>query len=509
MTANRNVMFIVIDQLRADTLFGALSSHVDLPNLRALALESVTFQQHYSVANPCGPSRASLLTGQYAMNHRSVRNRAPLRHDIPNLATEVRKAGYLPMLFGYTDTSQDPRVHHPNDPAVASYEEHLCGFEQMLEMRKCYSYPWRASLIARGYDVPDYSDFYVPVASPGKPRRVDDPAFYSADDSDTTFLTDSCLGALAAREGERWFTHLTYIRPHPPLVAPHPYNRMYDPASLPLPQRHASEKEEHAVHPSFLAAAGGHSAASQVDGFPDLDETDENIQKLRAIYLGLASEVDHHIGRVVSLLKESGQFDETLLIVTADHGEMLGDHHSWGKAHVYDAAYHIPLIIRDPLNSGTHGKAVTKPTETVDTMPTILEWMGLPVPASVNGHSLMRFLRDGDCSEWRDTSYSELTFGNPLRATAVQEKLGLHHRDANLAILRSEAYSLVHFGGGLPPLLFDRAGEGEMRNVAEDPDHAKALLTMTRRLLDRRMAYLDTTISNLEITDDGPRTSDN
>ena len=134
MTENRNVMFIVIDQLRADTLFGALSGHVQLPNLRALAGESLRFNRHYSVANPCGPSRASLLTGQYAMNHRSVRNRAPLRHDIPNLAGEVRKAGYLPLLFGYTDTAQDPRVHDPNDPAVASYEEKLHGFEQVVEI---------------------------------------------------------------------------------------------------------------------------------------------------------------------------------------------------------------------------------------------------------------------------------------------------------------------------------------------------------------------------------------
>ena len=505
MTENRNVMFIVIDQLRADTLFGALSGHVQLPNLRALAGESLRFNRHYSVANPCGPSRASLLTGQYAMNHRSVRNRAPLRHDIPNLAGEVRKAGYLPLLFGYTDTAQDPRVHDPNDPAVASYEEKLHGFEQVVEMRQGYSYPWRAHLIARGYDVPPYSAFYHPVASPGAPRRIDDPAFYSAEDSDTAFLTDRCIDALAARRGEPWFAHLTYVRPHPPLVAPHPYNRMYDPAALPLPIRQPSEAAENAVHPFFEAAATSHRAASFVDGFDGLDETDANIQTLRAVYLGLATEVDHHIGRVVQFLKTSGQYDNTLLIVTGDHGEMLGDHHAWGKASIYDAAYRVPFLLSDPAHPDTQGTTIDRMTESVDIMPTILEWMGLSVPASVNGHSLMPFLRGDSCPDWRDDSYSELSFGNPLNSTVTQQRLGLHARDATLAILRSNELTLVHFGGGVPPILFDHAREGEMANVAGDPAYASALLAMTRRLLDRRLAYPDTTLSNTEITDHGPR----
>ncbi len=505
MPEKPNVMFIVIDQLRADVVFSGLGDSVDLPNLRALAQESVAFHQHYSVANPCGPSRASLLTGQYAMNHRSTRNRAPLKNDITNLASEVRKAGHLPMLFGYTDMSPDPRAFHRNDPALKSYEQPMYGFEQMLEMRQGESYPWRANLISKGYQLPDYRDFYVPVAKPGKTRRLDDPAFYAAQDSDTAFLTDSCLSTLKARAGESWFTHLTYIRPHPPLVAPEPYNRMYDPAAIPPPHGYRNEEEQWAVHPFFRAIAGTQTAASCVDGFTDFQATEENIQLLRAIYLGLASEVDHHIGRVISYLKESGQFDDTLLIVTADHGEMLGDHHSWGKANVYDAAYHVPLIIRDPRNSSSHGRVVTKPTETVDIMPTIMEWMGLPVPASVNGHSLMPFLNGTDTTHWRSDSFSELEFGNPLKDTIAQGRLGLHYRDTSLGILRTQEFTLVHFGGGLPPLLFDHAHHGEMRNVAGEPDYTDALLMMTRRLLDRRMAYPDTTLSTSEITPDGPK----
>ncbi len=151
MARRRNVLFILIDQLRADLLHGALADHVDLPHLRAFMDEAVAFRRHYSVCNPCGPSRASILTGQYAMNHRSVRNGTPLRHDTPNLASEMRKAGYLPMLFGYTDTSNDPRISHPNDPRLQSYEYHLPDFHEMVEMRLEQSFPWRAHLRNRGY----------------------------------------------------------------------------------------------------------------------------------------------------------------------------------------------------------------------------------------------------------------------------------------------------------------------------------------------------------------------
>ena len=138
MSQNRNILFIVIDQLRADCLTGALAEHVKLPNLRQFMKEGVTFKQHFSVTNPCGPSRASLLTGQYAMNHRSVRNGTPLRHDTPNLATELRKSGYLPMLFGYTDTSVDPRVYPAEDLALKCIEYVMPGFHEMLEVDVMY-----------------------------------------------------------------------------------------------------------------------------------------------------------------------------------------------------------------------------------------------------------------------------------------------------------------------------------------------------------------------------------
>ncbi|SMR82194.1 Arylsulfatase A [Aliiroseovarius halocynthiae] len=499
MTAKKNVLFIIIDQLRADCLHGALADHVDLPNLRALMDESVTFKRHFSVVNPCGPSRASILTGQYAMNHRSVRNGTPLRHDIPTIASEMRKAGYLPMLFGYTDTSQDPRVFAPTDPAVQTYEQAMSGFVEQVEMRLEMSYPWRSYLMSKGHSWNNYWQLHMPG---GDGSSLNAPAVYSAEDSDTAFLTNQFLDRMPAYADQSWFAHLTYIRPHPPLVAPVPYNDMYDPATLPAPARVGSRQDEAAVHPFFDPALANEKAANFVLG-AKADDSDETLQTLRAVYLGLATEVDHHIGRVVAFLKDSGQWDDTLLVVTADHGEMLGDHHAWGKHSVYDAAYHTPLIIHAPGCDAGH--VVDVPTESIDLTPTILSWVGQEVPNAMDGRSLLPFLLGNTPDEWRDYSFSELDFGDPVTPTLWQKELGTDASTSCVGILRDERFTLIEFAADLPPLLFDHDEQGELQNVAENPAFATDLARLTRQMLRHRMRNMDHTLSYDMITEQGPK----
>lgn len=505
MCDTKNVLFIVIDQLRADCVFGPMAAHVDLPNLRALMTESVTFQRHYSVVNPCGPSRASLLTGQYSMNHRSVRNGTPLRHDTPNIATEMRKSGYQPMLFGYTDTSQDPRVFAGTDPAMSDCEYPLAGFQEMTEMRFEMSYPWRSSLINKGYDVTDWKKIFQPISPEDGPKRLNDPALYRAEDSDTAFLTDQFLAAMPGHADHSWFAHLTYIRPHPPLVAPAPYNTMYDPKDLPLPTRLDTVSEEHAVHPFCAISQGISTPEKFVVGFPGLEGTDENIQSLRAIYLGLATEVDLHIGRVIQFLKDSGQYDNTLVVVTADHGEMLGDRHAWGKMSTYDAAFHTPLIIRQPGNKDRAGAIVTNPTESIDITPTILDWVGQEIPNSMDGRSLLPLLQGETPADWRSYSFSELDFAEPEVPTRWEEALGTNPSNSSLGILRDARFTLVEFAADLPPILFDHENMGELDNVASNPDLQADLARLTRKMLRHRMTNMDHTLSLDSITNDGPR----
>lgn len=504
MTKQRNVLFITIDQLRADCLIGGLADHVDLPNMRAFVTEGVTFERNFSVANPCGPSRASMLTGQYAMNHRSVRNGTPLRHDTPSIASEMRKVGYLPMLFGYTDTSQDPRAFDSNDPALKSYEYPMPGFHEVTEMRLEASFPWRSHLKKKGYEFDNYWDVYKPFAQDGGAPKLNDPAFYAAEDSDTAFLTDSFLDNMGAYSNQNWFAHLTYIRPHPPLVAPAPYNDMYDPAKLPLPTRDDSVADEMAKHPFLGAIDPSLAIAGTVVGFDDVAPTDENIQTLRSVYLGLATEVDHHIGRVIQFLKDTDQYDTTLVVITADHGELLGDHFGWGKMSVYDAAFRTPLMIRMPglTNAGTRIDAIT---ESVDITPTILDWIGADIPNSMDGRSLMPLLQGATPDDWRSYSFSELDFGKSSEPNPRQRALGTTTSTSCFCVLRDDRFNLVEFAADLPPMLFDRHSNWESENVADKPEYAQDMMRLTRQLLRHLMRNADHTLSLFEITSDGPK----
>ena len=515
-----NVLFIVSDDLRADCLQLAINGQAVLPNLREFMEDAVTFRRHYTVTCPCGPARASLLTGLYAMNHRSVRNCTPLSADISNLALEARKSGYEPLLFGYTDTSADPRFLHPNDPAVRSYENPMPGFKEVVALQlENDSFAWKAHLKAKGYDLPnDYSRFYAPQDfDPATGPRPDDPAFYRAEDSDTAFLTDACLGQLAVRTDQAWLAHVCYIRPHSPFIAPEPYNRMYRADEIPPPARMPTPDAEAAVHPFLAADLAG---LDMINGFIEasnchLDNEDpRDVATMRAVYFGLASELDHHVGRLIRFLKDTGQYDDTLIIFTSDHGEMLGDRRQWGKMSVYDAATHVPLIIRDPRRRSCNGSQFDAFTESVDVSPTILDWLAGEVPVAMNGASLLPWLEGKAPPGWRDYAYAEMEFGDPechtrcpqewLGHNHCQRELGLSMREANYAVIQEDRYRFVHFNGGLPPLLFDmQSADSEFRNLADDQDYAGEVLRLTRKLLDHRMRHADHTLSDMKVTRSG------
>jgi arylsulfatase A-like enzyme len=485
MASRPNILLVTIDQIRADAVRGALADAVPLPNLRRFAASAVTFENHFSVTAPCGPARASLLTGLYAMNHRVVRNGAPLADHHTNLALEARKAGYEPLLFGYTDTQVDPADRDPSDPDLQTYEGVLPGFREVLEMRFDSPRAWPAHLAAKGYDLPaDLKDYARPLAPSGAEPAIRDPAFYAAEHSDTAFLTDEVLKALHVRQDRPWFAHVTYIRPHPPLVAPAPFNRMVDPALIPGAVSNTPD------HP-FLDA--WFSAPSQLGLYWGFDGrcaamSEQTERDLRAVYLGLLAEVDHHFGRLLDWLDSTDQAANTLVVLTGDHGEMLGDHGQWGKDSIFDPVFHVPLMIRHPRFETGGGRSVRAISESVDVAPTILSAIGLKVPPQMDGRPLDPLL-GGDCpQDWRTAAFAEIDFANPRARTRFEKAFGLTAHEANAAVLREADWKLVHFNGGLPPLLFDlKADPEEARNVAGDVRCQGELIRLQSAMLDRRM----------------------
>ena len=508
------ILLIVIDQFRADCLNGALANSAPLPNLTALMNDAACFERHFTVTTPCGPSRASLLTGLYAMNHRSVRNGTPLASHHQTIGTHLRSAGYDPMLFGYTDTSADPSGRHTNDPDLKNYEGLAPGFAEIVRLRLESSNSWVGYLKSKGYQLPDnYWDLYKAQLSMDTATKLDpqgspirSQALYRSEDSDTAFLTTRTIEELSARESQAWFSLVTYIRPHPPLVAPAPYNTLFSPESIPAAHRPLSLDQLKELHPFYQACFSEPSGQGLYIGFDGNQDAlhEQHVAELRAVYLGLAREVDDNIGRLLGYLRDSGQYEDTLIVVTADHGEMLGDHYQWGKNCPSDAALHIPLIIRDPKNPDSFGRRITAFTESVDIAPTLAEWVCTPEKGSYDGSSLLPWLSDTKPDNWRNQVFCEAELGEPDKATLYQRYWNLPAEQCNYAMLRSDTFRYVHFNGGIAPMLHSLGDDGsDVDNHAGNPAYAHELYRMAASMLDHRMRFANRTLSSCKLTESG------
>lgn len=499
-----NVLLIVVDQWRGDILSALGTPHLRTPNIDRLAREGVVFRNHFTQAVPCAPGRASLLTGQYMMNHRVVQNTIPLDARHLTLPKAMRRLGFDPALTGYTTTTPDPRTTNHKDPRFTVLGDIMEGFRSIgaFEPNMEGYFAWVAS---KGYELPaNRADIWLPES--GSPGATDRPARIPAELSDTTYFTERGLAYLKGRNQQPWFLHLGYYRPHPPFVASAPYHAMYSAADMPAPVRAASVEEEASQHPllaHYLNEIEQKSFFQGGSGFAR-DLSSDEARQMRATYYGLLSEIDDQIGRVFAYLDATGQWDDTLIVFTCDHGEQLGDHHLLGKIGYFDESYRIPLVIRDPRPeaNATRGTIVSAFTETIDTMPTIIDWLGGEIPRSCDGRSLKRFVEGRPQNGWRSEIHYEYDFRDVFYSRP-ETALGLHLDDCALAVVRDERYKYVHFSA-LPPLFFDLDDDpGQLVNRAGDPAYAGLVRDYAQRMLSWRLRYADRTLTHYRATPKG------
>ena len=482
-----NVLFITADQWRGDCLGTAGHPVVRTPNLDRLAAAGTSFRRHFAQAAPCGPSRASLYTGMYLMNHRSVLNGTPLdaRHD--NVALVARRAGFEPALFGYTDMSVDPRTVAPEDPRLYRYEGVLPGFDPVCHLPESEPLAWLDWMREQGVDVPGEWRPFVDRPAEGTTKRTQ----YDAKHSQTAFLTEQLIAWADGQPGE-WFAHLSFLRPHPPFLAPAPYDTMFDPESVPAPVRASTRPEEGAQHP-LLGVMIDH---------PFLKSPDDPLEQreLQATYYGMLAEVDDHIGRLLDWLDATGQANDTIVIFTSDHGEMLGDHYLLHKLGWFDQSYHVPLIVRGPGVAPSH--TVDAFTEHVDVLPTICELLDAEIPLQCDGRPLTPWLQGDAPDDWRRDAHFEFDFRDP-DSDLLEQVFGLTLEECSLAVLRDDHGKYVQFSGhpALPAIFFDLdADPAQTTNVAADPAYASRVLDYAQRMLAWRMQHTERTLTGMKLT---------
>jgi arylsulfatase A-like enzyme len=504
----RNVLFITVDQWRGDSLSAMGHPLVRTPALDALAAEGTLFANHWANAAPCGPSRACLYTGTYLHHNRSINNGTPLDARFTNVALLARQAGYDPVLFGYTDTSLDPRTLPADDPRLRSYEEVLPGFRAVVhEPWEAGSLQWGRWLAAQGVDVPARpQDLYRPV--PGFAGADDHgstwaPARFSAEQSETAFLVESLVEWLDRNGDEPFFVHASFIRPHPPRRNPPGYHDLYDAADVPPFISAPTKAEEAAAHPlnqvlMYLPVAGA-------------PEDERERRQMRATYHGAQTEADDQLARLFGYLDTTGLSDSTLVVVTSDHGEMGGDHWLFEKLGYWDESFHVPLIIRDPNPAavGSRGRVVDAFTESVDVLPTICSWLGIEVPLQADGSALQPFLLDETVGpghhpeHWRTEAHWSWSFSNPSTRLAEQY-LGVPMAHCMLDVVRSAEAKYVQFATDasvLPPICFDLGTDpNQLHDLVPTGEAAQRGWEAAQALGRWRMRNDDRTLSGTMLT---------
>lgn len=470
-SAPPNILLITLDQFRADCLSCAGHPVVRTPALDELAAQGVRLARHYSQAAPCSPGRAALYTGTYQMNNRVVANGTPLDTRFDNIAHAARRAGYVPALFGYTDQGADPRtIDDPDDPRLSTYEGVLPGFDPVLDMSG-WQLPWLLWLNSHGYDFGD------PVSALAVEHER------PAELSSSTFLTNGFLDWLDGQQSP-WFAHLSYLRPHPPYSAAGDFSTMYDPASCPPPRPVPGNR--HRLFDALLV--------SQVAAPHDPDE----VAHLQAQYFGMISEVDAQLARVWAALRQRSEWDDTVIVVTADHGEQLGDQGLIQKAGFYESSYAVLGILRDPRYDVVG--VVDDFTENVDIMPTLCDAMGIDVPGQCDGLPLTPFLQGSRPASWRDAAFYEWDWRDtfiPLESHDWPWDRRLERQ--NLAVRRSRDRAFVHFGDG-SYRCFDLAGDPTWQTEITDPE---VVLAEATAMLSWRSRHLDRTMTDMLLEDGG------
>ena len=486
MSAIRNVLFIMCDQLRADHLGCYGHPYLATSNIDALAARGVRFERAFVQSGVCGPSRMSMYTGRYVSSHGATWNRVPLSVGEMTLGEYLHDAGRALALSGKThvlpDSAGMARLHLDGGEELGR----LLGAGGFREIDRHDGHhpepgsPYAAYLRAHGYDSGDpWSDFVISASdASGKTvsgwhmRNAALPARVAEPHSETAYTTDRALEFIRAQGDRSWVLHLSYVKPHWPYIAPAPYHARYSLDQC-LPVVRAA-RELQRQHPVLTAYRQQEECANFM--------RDEVWRTVRPTYQGLVAQIDDHLGRIWNTLDALGRFDDTLIVFTADHGDFLGDHWLGEKELFYDTVQRVPLIVYDPDRAAdaTRGSVDLRFAEGVDLAPTILDALGVPIATQrIEGRSLLALTRARETAVWREFVVSELDYGY----RQARRILGRAPDACRAWMVRTERWKYVHWQDVRPQLFDLGADPNEFNDLGDDAGHEGVRREMRERLL--------------------------
>ena len=492
MTSSQpNILFIMADQLRADYLGCTGHPTIRTPHIDGIAERGVNFTNAYVQAPVCGGSRMSFYTGRYAFSHGAYYNNYPLRIDELTIGDYLRPQGYRVALAGKTHMKHDratfDRLGIDATEGVGLLVRQ-CGFEpwerddglhppEVVDPDLAYNRylrdrgyngdnPWQD--VANSAEGPDGE-----ILSGWHMRNARLPARVKAEHSETAFMTDRAIDFIKNAKDTPWCLHVSYIKPHWPYMAPDPWHAMYDENDIPAANRDEAER----TSPNPVIAAFMNHPESLCFAREEVRRT------VIPIYMGLISEIDHHVGRLLNALDGERLANNTIVVFTSDHGDYLGDHWLGEKDLFHEEVVRVPLIIADPRAPADKTRAATIDdfVESIDLAPTFLGIAGSdPAPHRLEGRSLAPLLEGNVPETWRDAVFCDGCFA--MREARLD--LGLAPNEARGFMVRTRAWKYVHFDNH-PPQLFDLANDPrELNDLGRDGEFETVRADMCTRLFD-------------------------
>ncbi len=362
MSASRserpNVLFILTDDQRFDTIGAMGNPHIHTPNLDRLVDRGFAFERHFCTTPICTPARAEILTGRTTWANRVPWFGMPINPELTLLPTAFHDGGYHTIHVG--------KWHNDGHPRDKSYDAVHCVFAQ------------------------DNRNKYQEC---GHLMRFEEPDGVVVGHS-TDLFTDASLKALAAAPADRpWFCYLAYHAPHDPHDTPDPFSSLYDPEQMPLL---ANYLPEHPFDNGDMVIRD-----ELLEPWP---RRQAEMRRYRARYYAMISHLDHQLGRLLGRLRSRGQLDQTVIVFTGDQGLAIGSHGLLGKENMYDHSLASPLILSGPGVPRGRSAAMS---HHVDLFPTLCDLAGLGRPASAaDGYSL-RPLMNGAVDRVREELFCQ------------------------------------------------------------------------------------------------------
>ncbi len=488
----RNILFIMCDQLRWDYLSCYGHAKLHTPNIDALAAGGVRFDNAYCQSPLCGPSRASFYTGRYMSSHGVMANLDPMRIDELSIADYLRPSGYRSALVGKTHNRKsrdllqalgvDPQSELAINAASGGFEP-FDHHEGLLPRGKQNAY--NRFLMKKGYagENPwlEYAnsgeDHDGNLCSGWRLRNSVYPARVDERHSETTYSTDRAIDFLEHQDSNQpWCLHLSYIKPHWPLIAPKPYHQLYSSKDVQAAVRADSELlNPHPVYAAFVEQEYSESYAR-----------DDVRDSVIPAYMGLVRQIDDQLGRLFEYMKQTDQFDNTMIVFTSDHGDYLGDHWLGEKDLFHEPSVRIPLIVVNPDSTAdeTRGSVCNEMVEAVDLLPTFVEFAGADIcQERLEGCSLMPLLNSLTApSDWRRYAVSEIDYSE----RGARTLLNLPPYDCRALMIRGQRWKYIHHNRYRAQLFDLHEDPQELVDRGEDRACKKVLSDMHQLMLDWR-----------------------